>query len=69
MVGPGGFEPPTYGSLPAVHSPDLFHPPDRVIRPVEIWSPPLCLAELRAHQAVIQELRLVFGGIKVFAVV
>ena len=26
MVGPGGFEPPTYGSLPAVHSPDLFHP-------------------------------------------
>ncbi len=69
MVGPGGFEPPTYGSLPTVHSPDLFHPLIEVIRPVEIWSPPLYLAELRAHQAVIQKLRLVFGGIKVFAVV
>jgi hypothetical protein len=52
VVGPGGLEPPTYGSLPGGL---FYHPAYAVFRPVADWSlgsadPPLYLAELRAHQ-------------------
>ena len=52
MVGPGGFEPPTYGSLPQSFLSSRLGPQTHSVglelRPRR--GPPLCLAEPRAHQ-------------------